>query len=248
MSNMEDFMDFEKRQMHDDKIKMYSLLIANASELEHKYNITKLQLVENYISLINYKRSLYFPEAPTVIPFKDLCKNAANYINKLHKKEITKRTKCGERDDYNQLMSILRISFGFDPKEVNDISFEGYDVHTIWIYFTDKRTKEKFLLRTPNLNSGYYKVDLIQPSCFVNNVEQYLMKLRSIRDDLETRVNTYRVIGNDRTRHPDIGPCIGTFPSTFTTLSDLGKRYYAAKINEALDDILEETKNEAQGN
>lgn len=231
MSNMEGFMNFEERMATVDKLNLYSMMLANATEMEHKYKMVKLQLVENYISLINYKRSLYLPEAPTVVNFKELCQAAVTYIRKLQKKEITKRSKCDEKDAYNQVMSILRISYGFEPKEINDITFEGYDARSIWIYFTDKRTKERLILRTPNLHSTYYRVNLIPASDFMNDGLRYLDGLRDVLCSLETRVNTYRIVVT-RQRNLDIGPCIATFPMTVTRLSDLGKRYCEKYISE----------------
>lgn len=237
MSNMEGFMDFEERQMHDNKIKMYSLLMNNASELEHKYDITKLQLVENYVTLINYKRSLYHTEVLAVFPFKDLCKDATNYISKLQKKEITRRTKCGERDAYDQLMSCLHVSFGFEPKEITKITFEGYEAYKIWIYFTDKRTKEKLVLRVPNLKSSFFSIPAFTLVRLKENPSEYLDDIKRKVDALDTSVLGLLVQKQENSWYT-----VANFPDRAHSLSELGKTYYAKNLSTILDDILKETK------
>lgn len=238
-----DFADFEKKTIEDKKFNVYTSLRANEATLRHERKMVDLKLAENYISMLNFKNSLYSMEYPSLINFYALCKNVVSWIDDVTAKKINKRTACEGKNTYKELISILNKSFGFEAKEITKITFEGYDAYRILIYFTDKRTKEKLILRVPNLRSPYFSI----PAFTLVNLE----------DDPSTYLNTLRrkvmaldtsVLGLLVQKQGDPWYTVANFPDPAHSLSDLGKTYYSKNLSTILDDILKETENEAQGN
>lgn len=239
-----DFTDFEKKTVENKKFNVYINLRANEVTLQHKRKMVDLKLAENYISMLNFKRYLYDEEYPSLINFSSLCRDAASWIDDVTAKKISKRTACEGKSAHKELIFIINRSFGFEVKEITKIAFEGYDAYRIWIYFTDARTKEKLILRVPNLRSSYFSTPAVTLIRLEDDPSQYLEDLKRKVTNLNTSV-----LGLMVQKKGDSWYTIGSFPDDHThMLSDLGKTYYSKNLNAILDDILKEETNEAQGN
>lgn len=238
-----DFMDFEKKAIESKKFNVYTNLRTNEATLRHERKMVDLKLAENYISMLNFKKGLYDAEYPSLINFYALCKNVAAWIDDVTAKKINKRAACEGKTAHKELIFILHRSYGFEAKEITKITFEGYDAYKIWIYFTDKRTKEKLILRVPNLRSSYFIVSAITLIRLEDDPSTYLKTLRRKVIDLDTSV-----LGLQVQKKEDSWCIMESFPDRAYSLSELGKTYYSKNLNTILDDILKEETNEAQGN
>lgn len=238
-----DFMDFEKKAIESKKFSVYTNLRSNEATLQHERKMVDLKLAENYISMLSFKKGLYGMEYPALINFYALCKNVSSWINDVTAKKINKRTACAGKIAHKELLSILNKSFGFEAKEITKISFEGYNAYEIWIYFTDKRTKEELLLRVPNLKSSYFIIPASTLTRLEDDPSIYL-------DDLKRRVACLdtSVLGLLVQKKGNSWYTITSFPGQCHGLSELGKTYYSKNLSTILDDILKEETNEAQGN
>lgn len=238
-----DFADFEKKTIEDKKFNVYVNLRSNEATLQHERKMVELKLAENYISMLNFKKVLYDMEYPTLINFYALCKNVSTWIDDVITKKINKRTACEGKSAHKELITILNKSFGFEIKEITKITFEGYESYKIWIYFTDKRTKEKLILRVPNLRSSYFSVSEASLIRLEDYPSTYLDRLKTTVANLDTSV-----LGLLVQKQEDSWYTVTSFPDQCPSLSDLGKTYYSKNLGTILDDILKETENEARGN
>lgn len=238
-----DFMDFEKKAIESKKFSVYTNLRSNEATLRHERKMVDLKLAENYISMLNFKKSLYGMEYPELIDFYALCRNVESWINDVTAKKINKRTTCEGKTAHKELISILNKSFGFEAKEITKVTFEGYNAYKIWIYFTDARTKEKLVLRVPNLRSPYFSISIATLIRLEEDPSKYLDDLKRTVANLDTSVLGLLVQKRD-----DSWYTIVHFPDHTHSLSDLGKAYYSKNLNTILDDILKEETNEDQGN
>lgn len=238
-----DFADFEKKTIENKKFNVYVNLRTNEVTLQHERKMVDLKLAENYISMLNFKKGLYDAEYPALINFYALCKNVVSWIDDVTAKKINKRTACEGKTAHKELIFILRRSFGFEAKEITKVTFEGYDSYKIWIYFTDTRTKEKLILRVPNLRSPYFSIPAVTLINLESDPSTYLETLKRKVIDLDTSV-----LGLLVQKKEDSLYIIASFPDSIHSLSDLGKLYYSKNLNTILDDFLKEETNEAQGN
>lgn len=238
-----DFIDFEKKAIESKKFSVYTNLRSNEATLQHERKMVDLKLAENYISMLDFKKTLYDMEYPALINFYALCKNVASWIDDVTAKKINKRTACDGKNAHKELISILNKSFGFEAKEITKIAFEGYNAYKIWIYFTDKRTKEKLVLRVPNLRSSYFNISTATLIRLEEDPSKYL-------DDLKRKVTGLdaSVLGLLVQKEDDSWYTITSFPGQSPVLSDLGRTYYSKNLSAILDDILKEETNEDQGN
>lgn len=175
----------------------------------------KLLYAENFVSLLNHKRSLY---DGTNSIFIATCNEAADYISKVASKEIRKNAKSPLKDSYQALSAFIENIYGIKVKEITSIVTVGYD----WqkeIEFIDAKHGALLRLVVPVVRSAYYK----QNVGFVMPMDDEKL------DDMLSRLSTRLYFVKEKTDCFISLDEICAFPNATYNLEDFGRfldRYF----------------------
>jgi hypothetical protein len=194
----------------------YELMMELESLMKKEKERLELQMRENYVSLINRKKSLYNPWIFSFVDFDSGIKKVNEYINKLKKKEIRKNAKCEEKSYYEIMMEHIEFETGIKVKSIDDVTFWGYG----WgyhIYFTDAKYGKPLRWYVPNLKASRYQAKMYYGYNYgKDNTPDFVELLY----DLDMKLSYVK----EKTENYESLEYIASFPNDVQKFEDFGKR------------------------
>ncbi len=206
----------EIEMQNAEKRHQYKLMM----ELKDLYNKEKkrleLQIRENYVALLRRKKSLYNQWIFGLVDFDKGITMVNEYIEKVRRKEITKRTKCEEKTYYDLMLEHMESETGIKVKSIDEIVFYGYR-WAYYIYFTEANTGKQFRWSIPNLKHERYDGQFYYPT---NWGKDTTPDFDGMLDDLEMKLSLVK----ERKEHFINLECVATFPTDIQKFEDFGKK------------------------
>lgn len=169
----------------------------------------KLLYAENFVSLLNHKRSLY---DGTNSIFITTCNEAADYISKVAEKEIRKNAKSPLKDSYRALCIFIETVYGIKVKELTGIVTVGYN----WqkeITFIDAKYGKSLRLDIPVVSSSYFRPSVGQVMLMDDGkINDILMRLSTMLHFIEEETDCFTEL-----------KLICSYPDMTYDLEDFGK-------------------------
>lgn len=201
------------------------------AEIRHQYNLMMelktlmneqkerldLQIRENYVSLINRKRSLYPQWVFGFVDFNKGVRMVNSYLQKINRKEIRRNQKCEERTYHDLMCDHIKSETGIAVKSIDEVVFYGYDQAYI-IYFTDEKYGKHLRWQIPNLNNPMYNPKMYYPMEFGKDTTP---NFENLLDDLDLRL----CIVEERTETCVKLETVASFPNDVMKLEDFGKEF-----------------------
>ena len=209
-------MEDEELQREIDIRNQYNQMMMLKVELNEKEKMLQLQIRENYILLINRKKSLYPGLIFGFTNFLDAINNVSNYFSKIEAKEIRRNTKCQEKTDLMIMMGGIKFQTGIEVKSIDKIVRYGVN-HGFYIYFTDKKYGKKFKWYVPNLKHSEYCPRMYYGSIFGKSQEPNF-------DYILEQLDMYLYYIESETKSTTVLKTIGSFPNDIRNLKEFGER------------------------
>lgn len=201
------------------------------AEIRHQYNLMMelktlmnkqkerldLQIRENYVSLINRKRSLYPQWIFGFVDFNNGVRMVNSYLQKLNRKEIRRSQKCEERTYHDLMCDHIKSETGIAVKSIDEVVFYGYEQGYI-IYFTDEKYGKHLRWQIPNLKNPMYNPKMYYPMEFGKDTTP---NFENLLDDLDMKL----CIVTERTETCIKLEEVASFPNDVTKLEDFGKKF-----------------------
>lgn len=195
----------------------YNLMMELKEKMNKEKELLELQIRENYVLLIRRKMSLYNQWIFGLVDFDKGIKMVQTYLDKLNRKEITKRTNSTQKSYYDLMKEHMESETGIKVKSIDEIEIYGYS----WgynIYFTDAKYGKPLRWYIPNVRHERYRPNMYYPTTwgkdttpdFDNLLHDLDMKLCFV----EKRTDSY--IGLEG---------IASFPNDIQKLEDFGKKF-----------------------
>lgn len=105
----------------------YNLMMELKEKMNKEKELLELQIRENYMHLINRKKSLYQQWMFGFVDFDKGIKMVQTYIAKLNRNEITKRTKCEEKSYYDTMKEHMESETGIKVKSIDEIVIHDFN-------------------------------------------------------------------------------------------------------------------------
>lgn len=134
----------------------YETMVELDHDLNKKISSLQMQLAQNYVCMINVKKSLY---NYSIFGFADLHKPlnwADAYIKNNCNKLKTEDDKKKAKNYHDILISGIESTTGIKVKEIYDIHFM-FDDTSFEIYFMDDKDN-KLSIQVPNIDSPVYDI------------------------------------------------------------------------------------------
>lgn len=196
----------------------YETMVELDHELSKKISSLKMQLVQNYVCMINVKKSLY---NYSIFGFADLYKplNWADAYIKNNCNELkTEDDKRKARSYYELLISGIESTTGFKVKEIYDIHFM-FDDTSFEIYFMDDKDN-KLSIQVPNIDSPVYDI-LAQDIDIGFGYDEFYSRCLKLLGGLDTKL--YFV--SNTSEYSVDKHLVTYFPDKVTNICDF-KKYY----------------------
>lgn len=183
-------------------------------EIQKQLGFLKLMEAENFMTLVNSKRSLYSGTVFGFGTFDEIVRDSQSWIERVQKKEVRKNAKDDQHSSHNMLMTGIENATGIKIKEITRIRIYGYEGYNYEIRFIDKEHGLKLELIIPNVKSSRFRLGIF-------NAEDAISKenCASILNDLELRLCYIAVEEENYTKLEHIR----NFPSDTYDVSDFKK-------------------------
>lgn len=196
----------------------YKTMVELNTNMNEKMLSLRMQLAQNYVCMINLKKSLY---GYSMFGFTDLHK-ALSWVNayitnncNMLKTEDNKKT---AKNYYDVLMSGIENTLGIKVKEIYDIHFM-FDDTSFGIYFTDDKDN-KLSIQVPNINSSVYDI-LAQDIDIGLGYDKFYSRCLKLLGGLDTKL--YFV--SNTSEYSVDKHLVTYFPDKVTNICDF-KKYY----------------------
>lgn len=154
-------MSYNFDNIEDARKKLYEQAGQAYGEIEKKIELLKLIEAENFMTLVNAKRELYYTTPFGFSTFREIVRDSRSWINRVKNKEVRKNAKGDEeRGSYIMLVNAINNATGIEVKEITNILSIGYDTHVIDVYFVDKEHGLELILSIPNAYCSMYNPNI----------------------------------------------------------------------------------------
>lgn len=195
----------------------YNLMMELKEKMQKEKELLELQIRENYVHLINRKRSLYDRWIFGLVDFDKGIKTVQTYIAKINRKEITRRTKCEEKTYYELMKEHMESETGIKVKSIDEVVIYGYGWGYI-IYFTDAKYNKPLRWDIPNLKHERYRPAMYYPTQWGKDTTP---NFDNLLDDLDMKL----CFVEERTEGYIGLEGIASFPDDIQRFEDFGKKF-----------------------
>lgn len=183
-------------------------------EIQKQLGFLKLMEAENFVTLVNAKRSLYSATSFGFGTFDEIVRDSQSWIERVQKKEVRKNAKDDQHSSYNMLVSAIKLMTGIEVKDITRIRIYGYESYNYEIRFVDKEYGLKLELMIPNVKSPRFRLGIFDAKDAIAKET-----CASILQDLELRLYYISVEEENFTKVEHIR----NFPSDTYDISDFRK-------------------------
>lgn len=216
----------------NERTRLYEQAGHAYGEIQKQLGFLKLMEAENFMTLVDAKRSLYSGTVFGFGTFDEIVRDSQSWIERVQKKEVRKNAKDDQHSSYNMLMTGIESATGIKIKEITRIRMYGYESYNYEIRFVDKEYGLKLELIIPNVKSPRFRLGIF-------NAKDTIAKetCASILQDLELRLCYIAVEEENFTKLEHIR----NFPSDTYDISDF-KTYldeFAERLKAAKNETTE---------
>lgn len=198
----------------NERTRLYEQAGQAYGEIQKRLGFLKLMEAENFMTLVNAKRSLYSATSFGFGIFDEIVRDSQSWIERVQKKEVRKNAKDDQHSSYNMLVGAIELMTGIEIKEITRIRMYGYESYNYEIRFVDKEHGLKLEFIVPNVKSSRFRLGIF-------DAKDAIAKERcaSILQDLELRLCYIAVEEENYTKLEHIR----NFPSDTYDISDFKK-------------------------
>lgn len=199
----------------NERTRLYEQAGQAYGEIQKQLGFLKLMEAENFMTLVNAKRSLYSGTVFGFGTFDAIVRDSQSWIERVQKKEVRKNAKDDQHSSYIMLVTCIKNATGIEIKEITRIRMFGYENYNYEIRFVDKEHGLKLELIVPNVKSQRFRLGIFDS-------EDAIAKetCASILNDLELRLCYIAVEEENFTKLEHIR----NFPSDTYDISDFKTR------------------------
>lgn len=198
----------------NERTRLYEQAGHAYGEIQKQLGFLKLMEAENFMTLVNAKRSLYSGTIFGFGTFDEIVRDSQSWIERVQKKEVRKNAKDDQHSSYKMLMTGIKNATGIKIKEITRIRLYGYESYNYEIRFVDKEHGLKLELIVPNVKSQQFRLGIFDAKDAISKEQ-----CASILNDLELRLCYIAVEEKNFTKVERIR----NFPSDTYDISDFKK-------------------------
>lgn len=201
----------EWHETNKERTQLYENASKAMSDIRRQQEFLRLMEAENFGTLVNAKRSLYYDTSFGFGTFDEIVRDSQSWIERVQKKEVRKNAKDDQHSSYNMLVTSIKLMTGIEVKDIIRIRMYGYERYAYEIRFVDKEHGLKLELMIPNVKSQRFHLGIFAAK---DAIAKELCA--SVLNDLELRLDYISVEEENFTKVEHIR----NFPSDTYDISD----------------------------